>query len=103
MAAGRSTGSQDIRTQGGSVRRAPLKIQEWEAGVGARVGKVGVGTKGWILDIRGRQSQQDFLAHDLSGVSNRRQERPQSIWSRETVRQELPLTEMEKYDIQYFK
>lgn len=67
------------------------------------MGKVGVGTKGWILDIFGRQNQQDFLAHDLSGVSKRSQERPQSIWSRETVRQELPLSEMEKYDTQYFK
>ena len=32
------------------------------------MGKVGVGTKGWILDIFGRQNQQDFLAHDLNGV-----------------------------------
>lgn len=46
MAAGRSMGSQDIRTQGGSVRRAPPKIQEGEAGARARVGKVGVETKG---------------------------------------------------------
>lgn len=64
---------------------------------------MGVGTKGWILDILGRQNQQDFLAHDLSGVNKRRQERPQSIWSRDTIRQELPFTKMEKYDIQYFK
>lgn len=94
--------AQDIRAQGqlGGKESSSRSRNErgWGRGQG---GKLGVGTKGWILDRIWKAEPTDFLAHDLSGVSKRSQERPQSIWSRETVRQELPLSEMEKYDTQY--
>lgn len=67
------------------VRRATVIIQERENGAWARVGKMGVVRKDWILDIFGRENQQELLAYCPWDVRKRNRERLQCIWPRGTI------------------